>query len=255
MTTFDERCTMLWYKVWLETRLWFFLGIVGLAAQAIALYASYPMDPQTSYPNGALGVAAQEMARLRTGEFTGYVWVRWFSTTMLLFWPVYVIALAGTGFERAAGREYLLSLPVTRRHAAVTHLAVVLAEISVITVVPSLLVCALAPLVGQHYPVGDALVHSLLLLLGGLGLFGLTLFLRNATSDVLAYIAVGSLVLISILLTFMAKELTPYSMFRVMNGADYFFDHRVPWTGLALNVGLGGTLIWLSLLSVDHRDY
>ena len=85
---------MLWYKSWVDTRFWFFLGTSTLVAQAIALYASYPMDPATSYPNGALGVLPDEMATLRTGDFRGYVWVRWFSTTMLLFWPVYVIGLA-----------------------------------------------------------------------------------------------------------------------------------------------------------------
>ena len=69
------------------------------------------MDPVTTYPNGALGVLPAEMAQLRTGDFRGYVWVRWFSTTMLLFWPVYVIALAGTGFEAAGGRDTCCRCP------------------------------------------------------------------------------------------------------------------------------------------------
>jgi hypothetical protein len=93
---------MLWYQSFLETRRWFILAITVLAAQVIALYVAYPMDPMTSFPNGALGVLSDEMAQLRTGDFRGYVWVRWFSTTMLLFWPVYVIALAGTDLEPRA---------------------------------------------------------------------------------------------------------------------------------------------------------
>ena len=78
---------MLRYKAWLDTRLWFFLALAALSAQVVALYVSYPMDPVTSYPNGALGVTTAEMTRLRTGEFRGYIWLRWFSTTMLLIWP------------------------------------------------------------------------------------------------------------------------------------------------------------------------
>ena len=93
----------------------------GAVAQVLALYMSYPMDPVRSYPNGALGVTAAEMTRLRTGEFRGYIWVRWFSTTMLLFWPVFALRLAGTGFEEAGGREYLLSLPATRRRIAISR--------------------------------------------------------------------------------------------------------------------------------------
>ena len=96
---------MLHYKWWLDTQLWFILAIVSLAAQVLALYMSYPMDPATSYPNGALGVMYEEMTRLRSSDFRGYVWVRWFSTTMLLFWPVFALRLAGTGFEHSGGRE------------------------------------------------------------------------------------------------------------------------------------------------------
>ena len=185
---------MLRYKSWLDTRLWFFLGLMALSAQVIALYMSYPMDPATTYPNGALGVTAAEMTRLRTDEFRGYIWLRWFSTTMLLIWPVFAIRLAGTGLEESAGREYLLSLPATRRRIAISRLTVSAAQIAAITIVPSLLVCAMAPLQGQRYPVSDALMHSAILMVGSLGLFGLTMFLRVMTRDAAAYVAMGGLV-------------------------------------------------------------
>ena len=247
---------MLWYKSWLETQHWFFLGMMLLAAQVIALYVAYPLDPLTSYPNGALGVLPSEMARIRTGDFRAYVWVRWFSTTMLLFWPVYVIALAGTGFEAAGGREFLLSLPVTRRRIALTRLAVVFVQIAAFTILPSLLLSAMAPLRGQHYPVQDALVHSLILLGSGVGLFGLTMFLRSVMkNDVAAYTAAGALVVMCMLFTFVAKDFTPYSILRVMNGADYFFDHRMPWTGLVFSAGVGSALIAWSVRAMERRDF
>jgi hypothetical protein len=247
---------MLWYKSWLETQLWFFLATSLLAAQVLALYMSYPMDPLTSYPNGALGVLPHEMAQLRSGDFRGYIWLRWFSTTMLLMWPVFALRLAGTGLEARSGREYLLSLPVTRRTIVRTCLMVAFLQIAAFTLLPSLLVCAMAPLVGQYYPVGDVLVHSLILLGGGLGLFGLTMFLRVVTTDSAAYVAAAAIVVLYGLFTFVAKEgFTPYSIFRVMNGADYFFDHRVPWTGLALSMGLGVALMWLSARIVERRDF
>jgi hypothetical protein len=246
---------MLWYKSWLETQLWFFLATSLLAAQVLALYMSYPMDPVTSYPNGALGVLPHEMAQLRSGDFRGYIWLRWFSSTMLLIWPVFAIRLAGTGLEARSGREYLLSLPVTRRTIVRTRLMVAFLQIGAFTLLPSLLVCAMAPLVGQSYPLGDMFVHSLILIGGGLGLFGLTMFLRVVTTDAAAYSAAAAIVVLYGLFTFVAKGVTPYSIFRVMNGADYFFHHRVPWTGLTLSVGLGSTLIWLSSRIVERRDF
>jgi hypothetical protein len=246
---------MLRYKSWLDTRLWFFLGLMALSAQVIALYMSYPMDPATTYPNGALGVTAAEMTRLRTDEFRGYIWLRWFSTTMLLIWPVFAIRLAGTGLEESAGREYLLSLPATRRRIAIARLTVSAAQIAAITIVPSLLVCALAPLQGQRYPVSDALMHSAILMVGSLGLFGLTMLLRVMTRDAAAYVAMGGLVFLVWLFTFLVQGFTPYSIVRVMNGADYFFNHHIPWTGLTVSATIGCALIWLSMRIVERRDF
>ena len=62
-------------------------------------------------------------------------------------------------------------------------------------------------------------MHSLILLVSGLSLFGLTLFLRAVMNDVEAYTAAGGLVVICVLFTFILKDLTPYSILRVMNGA------------------------------------
>jgi hypothetical protein len=246
---------MLRYKAWLDTRLWFCLGLTLLSAQVLALYVSYPMDPVTSYPNGALGVTATEMTSLRDGEFRGYIWLRWFSTTMILIWPVFAIRLAGTGLEDPGGREYLLSLPATRRRIAGARLVVSAAQIAALAIVPSLLVCAMAPLRGQHYPVGDAVMHSAILLVGSLGLLGLTMFLRLMTTDVVAYVAVGAVFVLLGLFTFVAAGFTPYSIFRVMNGADYFFNRHVPWTGLAASATAGCGLIWLSIRTVERRDF
>ena len=99
------------------------------------------------------------------------------------------------------------------------------------------------------------LVHSAILIVGSLGLFGLTMFLRVTTRDAAAYVAVGGLVFLVAMFTFLAKGFTPYSIFRVMNGADYFFNHHVPWTGLATSAIVGCTLIALSIRIVERRDF
>ena len=246
---------MLRLKWLLDTRFWFCLGLMALSAQVLALYMSYPMDPATSYPNGALGVTAAEMTRLRTGEFRGYIWVRWFSTTMLIIWPVFALRLAGTGFEESSGRDYLLSLPATRRRIAISRLAISAAQMVALAIVPSLLVCAMAPLRGQYYSVADVLVHSAILIVGSLGFFGLTMFLRVTTRDAAAYVAMGALVVLVAMFTFLVKGFTPYSIFRVMNGADYFFNHHVPWSGLATSAIVGCTLIALSIRIIERRDF
>jgi ABC-type branched-subunit amino acid transport system ATPase component len=57
------------------------------------------------------------------------------------------------------------------------------------------------------------------------------------------------------LFTFIVDDFTPYSIFRLMNGAEYFFNHRVPWSGLAVSATMGMAFIWLSMRIVEARDY
>jgi len=74
-------------------------------------------------------------------------------------------------------------------------------------------------------------------------------------TDVAAYTAVGAMVLLIGLFTILANGLTPYSMFRLMNGADYFFNHHIPWAGLVLSATIGAVLAWLSVRLVEARDF
>ena len=113
----------------------------------------------------------------------------------------------------------------------------------------------MAPLVGQRYPVSDVLIHSAILMVGSLGLFGLTMFLRVLMTDAAAYTAAAALLVLCGMFTFVAKGFTPYSVFRLMNGADYFFNHQIPWSGLILSATIGLALMWLSVRIVEQRDY
>ena len=58
-------------------------------------------------------------------------------------------------------------------------------------------------------------MHSAILMVGSVGLFGLTMFLRVMTKDVAAYVVVGGLIFLLGLFTFLVKNFTPYSIFRV----------------------------------------
>jgi hypothetical protein len=81
------------------------------------------------------------------------------------------------------------------------------------------------------------------------------MFLRAMTKDVAAYVAVGGLIFLLGPFTFLVKDFTPYSIFRVMNGADYSFRGHVPWTGLAASASTFCLLIWLSIRTVERRDF
>jgi hypothetical protein len=65
----------------------------------------------------------------------------------------------------------------------------------------------------------------------------------------------AAMVILVGMFTFLVRGFTPYSVFRLMNGADYFFNHQVPWTGLAASVAVGAVLAWLSVRLVEARDF
>jgi hypothetical protein len=79
--------------------------------------------------------------------------------------------------------------------------------------------------------------------------------LRTLLADAAAYTAAAALVGLVGLFTFIVDDFTPYSIFRLMNGAEYFFNHRVPWSGLAVSATMGMAFIWLSMRIVEARDY
>jgi hypothetical protein len=74
-------------------------------------------------------------------------------------------------------------------------------------------------------------------------------------ADAAAYTLIGGGVVLCAMFTFLAKGFTPYSIFRLLNGAEYFFNHHVPWVGLGLSIGLSALLIWASVVAIERRDY
>jgi hypothetical protein len=249
-----------WYKSWTETRLFFRIGLTFLAASALALYAGYPDDYAQRFPNGALAVGAEQVrALLHDGR--AYIWLSWFGTSLLLGLSFIALALASTGIVRntdggaAPGVAYALSMPVSRRKLAGVRVTAGVLELAAAAILPTLLVCALAPTQGQSFPIGQAVTHALLALAGVTSLYGLFVFLSVTLGELPKAVVGGALLLLYGTFTFLTSGVRRYSVFRLMTGDTYFLRGEVPWLAVVASIGFAATLVYASVRIVERRDF
>src|SRR5262245_52326899 len=156
---------MLWHKTWLETRSRFLIGLALAACSACVTVFTYskvlellPLAPPKDV-DGELARKIRDAAEL-VRDYRGYVWLRWFGGNLRDAWTLFAMLLGTGGLLAQAtrgGALFTLSLPVPRSRILAVRAAVGFGELVALGFVPSLLVVALSPAVGQRYSVGDAL--------------------------------------------------------------------------------------------------
>jgi len=249
-----------WYKSWIETRWFFGVGMLFLVANVLALYVGYPDDYVQRFPNGALAVGADQV-RVLLHDGRTYIWLSWFGTSLLLGLSLIALAVAGTGLGKsleggpAPGVAYALSMPVTRRTLAGVRMAAGILELIAAAIVPSLLVCALAPTQGQAFPIVRGMTHALLAAIGVTSLYGLFVFLSATLGELAKGVAGGALLLLYGAFTFLTSGVRKYSVFRLMTGDTYYLRGEIPWLGLLVSVAFAATLMYASIRIVERRDF
>jgi hypothetical protein len=249
-----------WYKSWTETRWFFGMGLVFLLASALALYVGYPDDSTHRFPNGALAVGADQ-ARALLHDGRAYIWLSWFGTSLLLGLSCIALALASTGIVKnaeggaAPGVAYVLSMPVSRRKLAGVRVTTGVLELAVAAILPSLLVCALAPTQGQSFPIDRGMTHALLATAGVTSLYALFVFLAVTLGELPKAVAGGAFLLLYGAFTFLTSEVRSYSVFRLMTGDTYFLRGEIPWLGVAASLAFAAALIYASIRIVERRDF
>jgi len=242
----------LWYRSWLETHRPFRLGIIMMIAMGFALFMQYPGVPGKEFPHGALAVGVDQVRALPR-DVRSYIWLRWFGNTLILWWPIMALFVAGTGISTPA---YLLSLPVRRRTVMGIRILSGLLELAAATLISTVFVWVLSLFrADEHYALLEALAHATLMMAGGLGLYGFFVLLATLLGERDKLVAgIGFLFLYG-MLTFLVDGFRQYSVLRVMTGDSYFFHGEVPWTGLAISLIVAIAMIATSVRLVERRDY
>jgi hypothetical protein len=249
---------MIWQNAWTDTRHYFRIGFLVLTAMVGAMYMSYPGEPGKEFPHGALAVGVEQVRTLAQ-DARSYIWLHWFANTLVIWLPLLALALASPGIvpvsgTSSAGMLYSLSMPVSRRRLAGVRIATGWLELLVAAIVPSILVCAVAPLRGAHYSLIESLIHALVATAGATALYGLFVFLSAMVGETgKAVLGISTLFLYA-MFTFLVGGVRQYSILRVMTGDTYFLRGEVPWLGGAACVAAGLALMYAGLRVAERRD-
>jgi len=122
--------------------------------------------------------------------------------------------------------------------------------------VPSLLIPLLSPTVGEHYGIGNVVVHGVCLLVGGSVFFALATLLSTEFHDVWRplLLALAAAVVLAI-----AEQrldgLARFSIFAVMSGERYFRIGALPWLGLITSGVAAIGLLYAAAINFGRRDF
>ena len=252
-------------KAWLETR-WRFIIAVSIltflaGARVVEYVATAHLLPQldasviSSNASGVMARAIRDAIEAQK-DFRGFIWYRGFRDNLTGFGILFAILLGCGGLvsETSKGSAlFTLALPVSRRQLFTSRAAIGIAQCFAAFMVPALTIPLMAPAVGQHFSVIDALAHGLCLFAGGLVFFGLASYLSSLFSDIWRPLLVS--VAIACIVAFLSFAVPQIDIFSVMNGASYYRTGMLPWTGLLTSAVLASALLYSASESLERRDF
>jgi ABC-type transport system involved in multi-copper enzyme maturation permease subunit len=255
---------MLWHKAWLETRWRFIAGLLLLTVLSGAKVYEYVvtqrmMPMAESALAGAvdspLGNAIREAIEVQR-EFRGFIWYTAFRDNLTQFGVLFAVLL-GCGGLLAEGKKgsalFTLSLPVTRRRLLGVRTAAGLAQCFVLAMVPPLAIPLLAPAVGQHFSIVDALAHGLCLFFVAALFYSLAAFLSTIFGDFWRPMLIAFFVVcVAAIAQFVAPQ---FGLFSLMSGETYFRSGSLPWTGFVTTAVLASALLYSAAETLERRDF
>jgi ABC-2 type transport system permease protein len=257
---------MLWQKAWLETRWRFISALVILTILAggnvydyLATARLLPrLEATTVTPaDQVTGVAdwIREAVELQK-DFRGFIWVQTFRqnlTQMGVFFAV-LLGCGGLLSESSKGSAlFTLSLPVTRKQLLGARTGTGLAQLLVISLIPPLSIPLLAPSIGEHFSIVDALAHGLCIFAVAAVFFSLASFLSTLFGDIWRplLIAIG----VACVAAVAATVAPQFSIYSVMSGESYFRTGSLPWAGFLTSAVIATALLYSAAETLERRDF
>jgi ABC-type transport system involved in multi-copper enzyme maturation permease subunit len=255
---------MLWHKAWLETRWRFVVAIAILTVVAGFDVYEYVLAQrvmplaESMVPDGdssPLAAAIREAISVQR-EFRGFIWYNTFRDNLTTMGVLFAVLLGCGGLlaESTKGSAlFTLSLPVTRKQLLGARVGTGLVQCFAIAMVPPLVISLLAPAVGQHFSVIDAVAHGLCLFFVGALFFSLASFLSTMFGDIWRPLLIAVFIAcVAALAQFAAPE---FGLFKVMSGERYFRNGSLPWMGLMTTAVLASALLYSAAETLERRDF
>jgi len=254
---------MLWYKAWLDTRWRFVTGFVLLVCGAWLAVFGYPQVSHLLQSAPAvdtttpLGRQVQELVQVSRG-FRGYVWSQWYRQSGVELGTLFAVLLGSGGLAAHAGRGelYTLSLPARRSDLLIARATMGLVQLFLLTFVPSIVIAAAAPAIGQQFGIASAFAHATCLFTAGASFFSLALLLSTSYGDVWRPMLIAGAAAVAIALSEIGYPPSiRFRLLRLMSGDVYFRTGQVPWVALAAAATLSAALIAIATVNLNRRDF
>ncbi|HEY2904255.1 MAG TPA: hypothetical protein VGJ29_00030 [Vicinamibacterales bacterium] len=254
---------MLWHKAWLDTRSRFLIGLALLMLSAFAAVFSYPKVMKLLPLAPAVDVGGELGRRIREAvdlarDYRGYIWSQWVRQNMSQLWTIFAVLL-GSGSLIARGSRgglFTLSLPISRGRLLGVRAATGLAELLALAVLPALVLPLFSPAIGQAYGIGDALIHAACMFTAGTVFFSLAFLLSTTFDDLWQPMLITFLVAMALALCPQVfRELSPFSIFTVMNGEVYFRTGHLPLVGIVASLAVSASMLYGADRSLARRDF
>ena len=109
----------------------------------------------------------------------------------------------------------------------------------------------LAPVVGEHFAVTEALAYGLSAFLGASLFLGLAVLLSTLFSDVWRPVLLTCVAAVAI------AVLLPYDhgLFQAMGGSSYFFEGALAWPELLVSAAVASGLVYAAAARMARRDF
>jgi hypothetical protein len=233
---------MLWYKGWLETR-WKLLFLLVFYTAVFIIGANTP----PAAPAGSNASALMGLARL---------------STMIVMFACVMMAGAGIATQPSfvvtkglhGSTLFTLSLPVSRFRLLATRVSLGWLEMAGVTAS----VCGLwltLPLMRAVVTPLEMFRYAITLVACGSVFYSVSVLLGTFFDE--AWRIWGSMLAIGALLLLFDKTPVPAALniFRAMAEGSPLIAHSMPWTPMALSVGLGAVLFFVALKVARTREY
>jgi hypothetical protein len=245
---------MLVRKAWLESKGRFIAAATILTILGVSTVLRAPAT-----------IAGWE--RIHRGEqmsYPLYVWLSLPHGFLQFLWIIaaVVLGLGGLVREDATGSSgFTLALPVSRRQHILTRAAVGASEAIVLGFIPLLIVAILSPLIGQSYPLSQALMFATMFVLAGLIFLALGFLLSHLLRGEYSVPAVALAAIAAFYIFTKLPRFSVLSVFdamdgkKVLVGRTFFLGHEFPVATIAISLTLAALMIALSVVRTRSRDF